>query len=197
MKSPVSVCRRERGVSLVETLMGTAIAMLILGALMIGTIALQRAFKASDILASAQADLIRVSDYMARDVRNSITASAGTSPVLTVTMGDYYNRNGTPSNPADDFPNSPVMGTSGAAYGASVVTVRYYLTGQRVRRELTNSDGVTSAWIGENVNTLTASIGPDKVVTISSTATMGYRIPKPGAPANTLALVMAARPRNP
>jgi len=195
MKSLPSHVRKSAGISLVETMVGVAIASIVLGALMVGTIALQRAFAASDSLASAQADLIRAGDYMTRDIRNSLTMTTGTSPaaVLTLTTGDYFDRKGKKSNA--QTPNSPTLELTRAVYGDSPVTIRYFLTTNRVRREVTNSDGVTNTWIAENVNSLAVSINAG-IAIITSTATTGYRIPKPGAAASTLSLVMAARPRN-
>ena len=48
-----------------------AVASLVLGGLMVGSVALQRSYSASDQLCRAQADLLRVTDYIARDVRKA------------------------------------------------------------------------------------------------------------------------------
>ncbi|MEQ1860760.1 MAG: hypothetical protein ABMA13_12570 [Chthoniobacteraceae bacterium] len=202
MKAPLTHFRRKFAAALPELLVGTVVASIILGALMVGSIALQRAFKASDLLARTNADLTRVADYMSRDVRNatSINTAANSSVILTVTVGDYYDRRGTPNNPADDIPNSPTLGRTGAIYGTSAVTIRYLRSGSRILREVSRIDGgkitTSNTWIADNVNNLTVTVGADRAVKIASAANTHYGIRKTGAASTSVSLVMVAQSRN-
>lgn len=203
MKTPLRRLRRIAGFTLTEMLVGSAAGAILLGGLMIGSIAVQRAFSANDQLARAGSDVLRVADFMSRDIRNatSFNTTASGSVVLTVTSGDYYNRNGTPTNLADDVPNSPTLGRTSAAYGTSPVTIRYLTSGTRIAREVSRVDaGVTSVsttWIADNVDTLTVATNADGAVTFTASTAMNYRLRKTGVQSPTLSFVMASQPRNP
>jgi Tfp pilus assembly protein PilW len=195
--------RRTAGFTLVELLAGAAAASIVMGALMTGSLAVQRSLTANDQLARAQADLLRVGDYISRDVRNatSINTSSTSTVLLTVTCGDYYDQRGTPSNTADDIPNPPVLGRYGATYGASPVTIRYLRSGTRVAREVTRVVGgvstTSTTWIGDNVNASSVAVDSQGTVTLTSSAAMTYRRQKAGGTSPSLSLVMASHPRNP
>jgi Tfp pilus assembly protein PilW len=202
MKTSHRQTRRLAGATLVEVLLGGAVASIILGALMTGSIALQRSFSASDRLARAQADLLRVSDYMARDIRNATSVNPTTASVLlSVTTGDYYDRRGTPNTFKDDVPNSPILGRNGVVYGTSPVTIRYLRSGTRVLREITRVDAgatnVTTTQIADNVDNLTVTLAAERAATITSDSALKYKVRKAGAPSPSLSLVMASQPRNP
>jgi type II secretory pathway component PulJ len=203
MKDLHSTLQRKAGATLAEILVGAAAGSIILGALMIGSIALQRSFSASSRLANSQADLVRVADYMARDIRNAsnITPSGGTGVILTATIGDFYDRRGTPNDPTDDIPNMPILGRDWAAYGASPVTVRYGRSGNRVYREVSRIEaGATSTsttWIADDVSDLTVTMDAQGVATISSASAMQYSIVKAGVKSPPVSYVLTSRARNP
>ena len=184
-------------------LIGAAVASIILGGLMVGTVALQRSFSASDRLARTQADLHRVADYMARDIRNatSISATANPSVLLTVTAADYYNRRGTPDNLADDVANDPTLGRTGATYGTNPVTIRYLRSGARILREVSRVDAagpaISTTWIADNVENLAVAMDAEGTATITSASAMHYGIRKAGTPSPSVSFVMASQPRNP
>jgi type II secretory pathway component PulJ len=189
-------------VTLPELLISMATASIVLGGLMVGSIALQRSFSASDRLANAQADLHRVADYMARDIRNATTidATPSTSVALTLTTADYYNRSGTPTNRADDVANSPSLGRGGATYGTNSVTIRYLKFGTQIRREVSQVDaGATTAsitQIADNVDNLSVAIDAQGTVTIDAASPMPYGRRKAGTQSPSVSFVMASRPRN-
>ena len=188
--------------TIAEVLIAGAVASIILGGLMTGSIAIQRSFAASDRLARAQSDLHRVADYMARDIRNStsVDTTATSSVLLTVTTGDYYDRRGTPGNLADDVPNAPVLGRTGASYGTNPVTIRYVRNGTRIARQVSKVDAGTTAtattWIADNVDALTVGIDANGTVTFTSATAMNYSRPKAGIESSSLSFVMASQPRN-
>jgi type II secretory pathway component PulJ len=190
------------GATLPEVLIAAVAASIVLGGLMMGSVALMRSFSASDRLARTQSDLHRVADYMARDIRNarSVNATANGTTMLTITAADYYNRNGTPTNLADDVANNPSLGRTGATYGANPVTIRYRKTGAQILRDVTRVDGGASATsttqIADNVENLAIAVDAAGTATITSTSPVQYGRRKAGAPSPSLSFVMASLPRN-
>jgi type II secretory pathway component PulJ len=191
------------GATLPEVLIAAVAASIVLGGLMMGSVALLRSFSASDRLARTQGDLHRVADYMARDIRNATsvdTTPSGTT-LLTVNSSDYYNRNGTPNNIADDVPNSPTLGRTAASWGGSPVTIRYRKTGSQILRDVTRVDAGVSTTattqIADNVQNLTIAVNAAGTATITSTSPVQYGRRKDGAPSPSISFVMAAQSRNP
>lgn len=203
MKPLLPRLRRIAGFTLVEMLVGAVATSILLGGLMTGSIAIQRSFAANEQLTRAQMDLLRVADYMTRDIRNStsVNTTATESVLLTVTAGDYYDRRGTPANLADDVANSPVLGRTGATYGTSPVTIRYLKSGTRIAREVTRVDaGVSTTstnWIADNVETLTVAVDATGKITFTSGTAMTYSRRKAGAQTFSQSLVMTSQSRNP
>lgn len=199
----ISPSHRIAGATFPELLVAAAVSSIILGALMVGSIALQRSFSASDRLARAQADHIRVADYVARDIRNakSINTTAAAPAFLTVTTGDYYDRRGTPANVADDVPNKPVLGRTGADYGTSPVSIRYLRSGTRIIREVSRVDAgttsVSTTQIADNLANVAVAMAADGTATITSTSSVRYGWQRPGTQVPTMTFVLAAQPRNP
>ena len=140
---------------------------------------------------------------MARDIRNatSVNATASATVLLTVTTGDYYNRNGTPNNPKDDTPNSPVLGSSSVTYGSNPITIRYLKSGSRILREVTRFDsgtsGTSSSLIADNVDNVGVTLDAHGSATLTTSTATYYARRKAGAPSPLISLVMAAKPRNP
>ena len=102
--------------SIAEVMLAGAVASLLMGGLISGSVALQRTFDASDWQARAEADVNRLVDYVARDIgsASTVNTTANGTVLLTVTKGDYYDRRGTLNDPSDDLPNAPVLGRYGA-----------------------------------------------------------------------------------
>jgi hypothetical protein len=183
-------------------LVGSAAALILLGGLLTGSVAMQRAFAASDRLARAESDMLRVADYMSRDVRNAtnINSTATGTVLLTVTTSDYYDRRGTLSDPTDDVANTPVLGRNGATYGASPITIRYLRSGTNILREVRRVDAgvasVATTRIADNVEALAVSVGPQGEITFASSTAMNYRVPKTGGQSPALSFTMTSQPRN-
>lgn len=190
------------GFAIAEMLIGSVAASIVLGGLMMGSVALQRSFSASDRLARAQGDLHRVADYMSRDIRSAATVDATATPtvLLTLTAADYYNRNGTPSNLADDVANTPSIGRYGATYGSNPVTIRYLKSGTQIVREVSKVDGATTSksptTIADNVQNLSVTVNAEGVATITSSAPTQYRWQKAGTQTPAISFVMASLRRN-
>lgn len=203
MKTLLPRFRRLAAFTLAEVMIAGALGSIVLGGLMTASLAIQRSLSANDQLSRAQSDLLRVADYMSRDIRNStsVNTTATSSVLLTVTMGDYYNRNGTPANVADDVANAPTLGRTGAIYGSSPVTIRYLKSGTRIGREVSRVDAgattVTTTWIADNVDALAVTGDADGKFTLTSAAAMKYGIRTAGSLSRSLSFVMASKPRNP
>ncbi len=200
MKSPLHHLRREAGLTITEMMLTITVGSFMMGGLMAGSVALQRAFYASDLQATAENDTQRLADYIARDIRGatSINTTVDSSQVLRLTTADYYDRRGT-VNTADDIPNSPGLGQNGATYGTSPLTIRYLKTGTRISRELSQVDaGVTTTratWIADNVDTLTVTRDAQGIATVTATFATRYRVRPGGNQAPTSSFVMKVHPR--
>jgi type II secretory pathway component PulJ len=105
------------GFTLIETIIATAIAGVIIGAFLVSATSLQRSFTATQAYSASKRDQMRLTDYLALDLRRALTvqASATGSTILTVKVPDYYDANGNPRTPTinklvADYgnPNAPV-----------------------------------------------------------------------------------------
>lgn len=205
---PILKFRKNAAMMMVELLVGAAVGSIVLGALLVGTSALHRAFSANSQLARSDGDLVRVADYLARDIQNATSVSvangansgAADSVILTLSMVDYFDRKGTPGNASDDVANSPVLTRSGVTYGASAIDVRYLKSGSRIAREVTRTDNgakVTSlTWIADAVNSLSVTFDADGAAIIASSSASYYRVPSTAKTLPSTTFVMASRTRN-
>lgn len=121
--------------TIAELMISMAASMLIVGALLAGTMGLQRSLHASETYGSSQADQRRLIDYLARDLRRSIAIAAtdagGASGMLageTVTILDKaslvltlpgYYKNDVPANADFDQPLPVITSNDGASYGTT------------------------------------------------------------------------------
>jgi type II secretory pathway component PulJ len=92
------------GFTLVETVVAVGIGTLILAALTVASVALQRSFMAIEDYAKGQNDQMRISDYLSLDMRRaySIGITGDSShPPLTVTLSvpNFYQSADTPYDP--------------------------------------------------------------------------------------------------
>lgn len=91
--------RNNFGFTLVELLVATGVTGLVLGALVTGAIALQRSYAATIDYATAQSDQMRISDYLAVDMRRALTVDPDGTGGVTMTLPNYYNSDGTAKSP--------------------------------------------------------------------------------------------------
>lgn len=194
--------------TIAETVVGAAVGSIVLGALIVGTSALHRAFSANSQLASSDADLVRVADYISRDIKNATSISPGSganagsadSVILTLSTVDYFDRKGTPSNGSDDTANSPTLTRSGVTYGGSAIDVRYLKYGSRIAREVTRTDNgaknTAVNWIADAVSSISVTFDANRVATISSSSTTYYRVPSAGRTLPSTTFVMASHAKN-
>ncbi len=127
-----------RGFTISELMVASAISVVMVGIGLIASISLQRSFNASIKYANSQTEQARVLDYMAVDLRRSLTV-AGSGSQLLLTIPDYYGNDG--------LPRTPAVVNGLAKYGGTPVSVRYHLSGSSILRV---AGGVTTT-IAENV----------------------------------------------
>ena len=126
---------RESGLTLAEVLIALAGSVIVIGALMAGSISLQKSFHASESYANTQADQRRLIDWVARDLRRSIgvsTCAAGGTPTkltsgsvdfndleaFVITLPAYYKSNDRADNHYDEA-LSVIAAGDRAAYGTT------------------------------------------------------------------------------
>jgi len=144
--------------TLLEMMMAVASSSVVLAALTTAGVALQRSFAAVEGYSLSEADQLRVSDFIALDVRRARTVSVNAG-ILTLTIPDYYNAhndsptwtNSTPVGLVDDGYGGFTYGTDGAVAGT--VTIRYYQQGVNFIREVAGTPNI----IASNVSSFTVT----------------------------------------
>lgn len=125
----------KRAFTLAETMISLGASAMVIGALMLGASGLQKASHTSGTYNTAQSDLRRLVDYLARDLRRAIAVAAtddsgapaavATEPVsiaeratLGLTLPGYY-KSDVPTNPDFTEPMPVVPSSGGPAYGGT------------------------------------------------------------------------------
>ncbi len=119
-------------------MVAVTISSLLCGGLVTGSLLLQKSFIASRYHILAQAQQMRLTDYMNLDLRRALTVS--TVGGLSMTIPDYYDSMG---NPRD-----PVMQNGSAKYGPVTRTIRYYQDGATIYR----AEGATTTALASDVS---------------------------------------------
>jgi hypothetical protein len=128
---------RLRAMTLPEVLVASTILTLVMAALVVGIMTLQRTFRASQHHAKSQVEQARLLDYVARDLRRALTVSVDTfdgASRIRVTIPDYYDEKGTPDNTADDEPKPARIVGRTIEYGDAPIAVTYYKSGSTIFR---------------------------------------------------------------
>lgn len=134
---------REGAFMLTEMMVSLVVFSTISMGLLMGFVSLERNFAATTDFATNNADAIRISDYLALDLRRALAVQAAQNDT-TITIPSYYDANGAPQMPTLD-------GNGGVFYGAnanSSVTVHYYLLNSTIYRQQGSAPAVA---IAENV----------------------------------------------
>lgn len=127
------------GWTLSELMVAIAVSSLLCGGLVTGSLLLQKSFMASRYHILAQAQQMRLADYMDLDLRRALTVSTANGR-LTMTIPDYYDSIG---NPRD-----PQIQNGTAVYGPSTKTITYYQTGATIYR----TEGATTTALASDVS---------------------------------------------
>jgi len=160
--------------TLVEVMMSMGCGSMILAAVVTSGVALQRSFAAVEGYSVAEADQLRVLDYIAMDCRRATNATVANN-TLTLTLPSYYNADNTPENPS-------FTGGGAVQYGAGTVTIAYSQSGSDFVRSVTRSGTTTTTPIATNVATFTVN-PQDLTSSVSCSITFSPRftyLPGPG-----------------
>jgi len=119
----------RQGMVLTEILFSTIIFAAISLGLILGFLSLERNYAATTDFATNHADQMRISDYMALDLRRALAVQAATNDT-TIFIPKYYDANGQPQTPTLDGAGDVYYGTAGSS-----VRVHYYLSGGTIYRQ--------------------------------------------------------------
>lgn len=145
--------------------------------LLMGFVSLERCFAATTDFATNHADAVRISDYLALDLRRALSVVAGQN-TTTLTIPSYYDATGGPQMPTLD-------GTGGVTYGAtaSPITIQYYLSGSTIYRRLGAEPAVP---IAENVQDFLFTV-TDSGKVVTTRITFSPTFTSRGSTANAIA----------
>ena len=123
----------SRAFALSELMFSTVIFAAISLGLILGFISLERNYAATTDFATNHADEMRISDYLALDLRRALALTAAQNDT-TIWIPNYYGTDGLPQTPSLD-------GNGDVYYGAvgSSVLVHYYLSGGTIYRQYGNN----------------------------------------------------------
>lgn len=121
--------KKRSGFALSEVMVSTSIFSAISMGLLMGFTSLERNFAATTDFATNHADEMRISDYLALDLRRAVTVQAQQNDT-TIFIPTYYDNGGTPQTPSLDGHGGVYYGTSGSS-----VRIRYYLSGGTIYRQ--------------------------------------------------------------
>jgi prepilin-type N-terminal cleavage/methylation domain-containing protein len=142
--------RKIHAFTLTEVMISSAIFGTASLALLMGFTSLERNFSATTDFATNHADEMRISDYLALDLRRALSVQSVTNNT-TIFIPRYYDQNGQPQMPTLDGHGGVYYGPSGSS-----VRIRYYLSGGAIYREqvdwpLNGSPIYTTIPVAENV----------------------------------------------
>ena len=133
----IAFCERcpsqtRRGYVIAELVVATSVFCSISLGLLMGFTALERNYAATTDFTQNHADEMRISDYMAMDLRRAIAITAARNDT-TIYIPSYYDLSGNPQTPALDGQGGVYYGTNGSS-----VTVHYYLMAGTIYRQQDN-----------------------------------------------------------
>ena len=119
----------RRGFVLSEVMFSTIIFAAVSLGLILGFIALERNYAATTDFATNHADEMRISDYLALDLRRALALSAAHNDTR-IWIPKYYGTDGQPQTPTLDNEGNVYYGTAGSS-----VQIHYYLSGGTIYRQ--------------------------------------------------------------
>jgi hypothetical protein len=154
--------------TLAEMVVSIACGIIILAAIVLAGVSLQKSYAALEHYSTAEADQLRVLDYIAMDCRraisasvNSVTVNGVTENALVLKLPAYYSS----STSNDATFNSPTIASGTLQFGTisggsvtpntDIVTVTYEQNGSNFTRELKVTDS-TAATVKSDVTTAIA-----------------------------------------
>jgi prepilin-type N-terminal cleavage/methylation domain-containing protein len=130
--------RKKGGFTLLETVVATGVFAVLSAATVTGVISLQRNFSNTTDFAVNHSAQLRISDYIARDLRQALSCSqagTGSSLVITLTIPNFYTSTGTPRLPVVNS-DGTVSYQNTATPPKKTSTVRYFIDKGSMYREV-------------------------------------------------------------
>jgi type II secretory pathway component PulJ len=147
----------ENGYAVSELIVASSIFCSISLGLLMGFTALERNYAATTDFTQNHADEMRISDYMAMDLRRATSVQAARNDT-TIFIPPYYDSTGAPQTPTLDGEGGVYYGTAGSS-----VRVHYYLMAGTIYRQ---QDNATPTPLAVNVQDFTFDVtDAGKVVT--------------------------------
>lgn len=122
-----------------EMMISTMVFAAISLGLLMGFTALERNYVAVTDFATNHADEMRISDYLALDLRRALAVTAARNDTI-VYIPSYYDQNGNPRAPVLDGDGGVYYGTAGSS-----IAVHYYLSGGTIYRQQGTANAVALA----------------------------------------------------
>ena len=200
MKPFPAARNRSTAFTLVEIMVGMAIASAMLAAALYAGLGVLRSLEAADDYSYESNEQLRAMDYIARDIRGALTliVSSG-GQTLEVTLPQYYSSYDTQGNPTGS-PMDPSLAGGVPTYGniAQPLLVTYSVSGQRLIREQTiqSTAATTRLVVCENVNDFQLLFVPQSTA-VQYSITFQPRLRSASAAlrvGTTLSATVAARP---
>jgi type II secretory pathway component PulJ len=119
----------SRAFALSEVMFSTVIFAAISLGLILGFISLERNYAATTDFATNHADEMRISDYLALDLRRALALTAAQNDT-TIWIPNYYGADGQPQTPSLDGNGDVYYGTAGSS-----LQIHYYLSGGTIYRQ--------------------------------------------------------------
>lgn len=165
------------GFAISESMISSSIFSALSLALLMGFTSLERNYVASNDFATNHADEMRISDYLAQDLRRAISVTASQNDT-TINIPNYYDNSGSPVTPTLTSSGAVTYGTAGSS-----TQIHYYLSGNKIYRQEGAASAVPIAFnVADFVFNVTDS---GKVVTSRITFKPIYRVAGASAAAIT------------
>jgi hypothetical protein len=123
-------------------MVAAGVFLIVSAAVLTGVVALQRNFANTTDYTFNHATQLRISDYISRDLRQALSFSqtgTGAALVMTMTVPNYYQADGTPRTPTVNTDGTVSYTDTSVSPAKKTSTVRYYLQNDAIFRDM---DGV-------------------------------------------------------
>jgi type II secretory pathway component PulJ len=134
-----SLPKTHGGFAISELIVSTSIFCSISLGLLMGFTSLERNYVATSDFSLNHADEMRISDYMALDLRRAVSVQAAENDT-TIYIPAYYDQTGNPQTPTLDGQGGVFYGVSGSS-----VRVHYYLLAGTIYRQQDNASALPLA----------------------------------------------------
>src|SRR5438309_8258850 len=123
--------KTSRGMTLIEMLIAAGVLMMIGMGLVMGLAALRRNFNSTADYATNHADEMRISDYIARDLRSATavsTTGTGSATRVALTLPNFYDSTGNPRLPTVNSDGTVSYLDNSVSPPVTSGTVTYFLS---------------------------------------------------------------------